>query len=141
VTRAIALILLLLALVVVTFVATWLTIPGGRYETKNLTTGRWETGRITYPARFFRVSLVERDTECARFAPSPPEQLPGSTLPTREERCLSEVIYHRVDLHTVRQRVVIAYSGLAVAIILIGLALGALFRRSTPPPSPSAGSV
>jgi hypothetical protein len=34
--------LLSLALIVVVFVATWLTIPAGRYEVKNLTTGQYE---------------------------------------------------------------------------------------------------
>jgi hypothetical protein len=38
-------------LIVVCFVAVWLTIPGGRYEFKNLTTGEWQLPRIAFPAR------------------------------------------------------------------------------------------
>jgi hypothetical protein len=125
--RALAFTLLALAAVVVAFVATWLTIPSGRYEQKNLTTGQWESGRITYPARLFRAGLVEREVE--------------PCVATREDPfhnfdCGINV-FRRVDLHTVRQRVVIAYGGLAVVVILVGVAFGALRRKPSSPPPPA----
>jgi hypothetical protein len=100
--------LLGLAIVVALFVATWLTIPSGRFETMNLTTGRWETPRVDYPARLFRTGIVARDEYGAG-------------------------VLREVDLRTLRQHVAIFYGGLAVVIVLIGLAFGAL-RRKPPPP-------
>ena len=81
----------LLALVVVAFVITWLTIPGGRYELKNLTAGRWDSGRVSYPARLFRIGLVER-VECRgeilgadprRRRPAPSGMSTGGPICTR----------------------------------------------------------
>ena len=88
----------------VLFVATWFTIPSGRYELKDSTTGKWTTKRVAYPARLFRRGIVVRDT-------------------TGFGR-----IYRRVALHTLRQRVVIFYGGFAVVIVLVGVAFGALRR-------------
>jgi hypothetical protein len=124
--RARTVTLLALVVVVVAFVATWLTIPGGRYEQKDLTRGYWETNRIVFPAKLFRVGLVERVVESCKNPPGDPFS------------CLrySEIVYHRVDLHTLRQRVEVVYGGLAVAIVLVGLALGGA-RRSEPARRPS----
>jgi hypothetical protein len=118
VNRALTWTLLALAVVVVLFVATWLTIPGGKYEQRNLTAGRWDTGKITYPARLFRPGLVQRAAFCKRYA--------------QVNVCASQIVYHRVDLHTVKQRVLITFGGLALAVILVGVAFGALGRK--PPP-------
>jgi hypothetical protein len=120
VNRALTWTLLALAVVVVLFVATWLTIPGGKYEQRNLTAGRWDTGKITYPARLFRPGLVQRAAFCKRYA--------------QVNVCASQIVYHRVDLHTVKQRVLITFGGLALAVILVGVAFGAL-RRKPPPRS------
>ena len=118
----------LLALVVVAFVITWLTIPGGRYELKNLTAGRWDSGRVSYPARLFRIGLVER-VECRG-------EILGAD-PRTSPPCTFGNVYRRADLHTLRQRVVIAYGGLAAAIALVGFGLAALLQ---PRPKPRPDS-
>jgi hypothetical protein len=65
----------------------------------------------------------------------------GSLIPTRAafckryaqfNVCASQIVYHRVDLHTVKQRVLITFGGLALAVILVGVAFGALGRKATP---------
>ena len=116
--RALTFTLLALAVVVVAFVATWFTIPAGSIEEKNLTTGVWDTKRVGYPARLFRVGLAERDVEPCRATPDDPF---GNL------NCDTHVL-RRVDLHTLRTRVVVFYGGLAVVVILVGAAFGA-FRR------------
>jgi hypothetical protein len=121
--RALTFTLLALAVVVVLFVASWVIIPAGRYELKNLTTGQWETDKISYPARLFRTGLVQR-WDCTPFP--------------HERACPSSAVYRRADLHTVRQRVVIVYGGLAVVVILVGVAFGAARR---PGPGVSPGRV
>jgi hypothetical protein len=83
--------------------------------------------QISYPARLFRSGLPERVVvECDPF----------------ERGYQDGHVLRRVDLHTVRERTVIAFGGLALAVILIGLALGALLRRSREPqpiaPPPAA---
>jgi uncharacterized ion transporter superfamily protein YfcC len=132
--RAIGLTLLLLILVYVLFVPTWFTIPAGRYEVKNLTTGRWQTNRVTYPARLFRAGLpsLQRKKICrqtAQVAVPTVGDGPGQV----ETRCVRsiETVRRRVDLHTLRERVLIVFGGLAVIVLLVGLALGAR-RRSRP---------
>jgi uncharacterized ion transporter superfamily protein YfcC len=129
--RAIGLTLLLLILVYVLFVPTWFTIPAGRYEVKNLTTGRWQTNRITYPARLFRVGLPAlQRREICRQTVEVAVPTAGDGPPQIETRCVRsiETVRRRVDLHTVRERVLIVYGGLAVIVLLIGLASGALHR-------------
>lgn len=111
--------LLALAVVVIATVATWLTIPSGRYEEKDLTAGRWNTSQIAYPARLFRPGLPKRERVCSDPFRSPAD--PG---------CPGVIVLQRVDLHALKQRVVVAYGGLAVAVVLVGLAFGAL-RRTT----------
>jgi hypothetical protein len=122
--------LLALAVVVGLFVATWFTIPSGRFEQKNLTSGYWLTPRIGYPARLFRAGLAEREEDfaCARSASN-------SAFCLGAPRRLA--VIRQVDLHTVRQRVLIAFGALAVVIILVGVAFGALRRKPSPPPAPS----
>jgi uncharacterized ion transporter superfamily protein YfcC len=124
--RAIGLTLLLLILVYVLFVPTWFTIPAGRYEVKNLTNGRWQTNRITYPARLFRVGLpsLQRKQICRQTAEVPVPTAGGDPRQI-ETRCVRsiETVRRRVDLHAVRERVLIVYGGLAVIVVLVGLAL------------------
>jgi hypothetical protein len=47
--RTLMVTLLALAVIVVGFVTTWLTIPAGAWETKNLTTGEWESETSRQP--------------------------------------------------------------------------------------------
>ena len=94
--------LIALVVVIVLGVATWLTIPPGRFETRNSTTGRWETSRVDYPARLFRRGLVERVQDFSRSD-----------------------VYRRVDLDALRTRVEVVYGALAAVIVLAGLAFGA----------------
>jgi hypothetical protein len=42
-------------------------------------------------------------------------------------------VVQRVDLRTVRQRVAISFGRIAVAVILVGLAIGFAFREPDPP--------
>src|SRR5262245_9537845 len=107
-------VLLALAAVVVAFVATWLTIPPGRYETHNLTTGQW-TNRLTYPAKLFRAGLRDRHETFA--------EVTGGRL-TGGHAVLLEV-----DLDALEQRVIVFYGGLAAVILLVGAAFGAFQRR------------
>jgi hypothetical protein len=118
VSRAIAFTLVALAVVTVAFVATWLTIPPGRFEEKNLTTGRNDR-RVPYPARLFRIGFVQRGQRCAS---TNPDQCRGDA--TFEVRF--------VDLHALRSRVAVFYGGLAWAVALMGLALGLMFRHPSP---------
>jgi uncharacterized ion transporter superfamily protein YfcC len=127
VTRAIAVTLVLLALIVAAFVATWVTIPGGRYEQKNLTRGYWETDRVVFPAKLFRFGLAERVVEACTDTPEDPFG----------RFACSYMVLRRVDLHTLRERVVVSYAGLAAVVVLIGLAIGALRRPSRPPSAES----
>jgi hypothetical protein len=100
--------LLVLALVVIAFTATWLTIPSGRFETHNLASGEWEN-RIAYPAKVFRVGLRKR---------SEPTNGTGGAVPA------DRAVRLTVDLHTLRERVLIFYSGLAAVVVLVGAAFG-----------------
>jgi hypothetical protein len=113
--------LLALAVVLIALVATWLTIPSGPVERKNLTSGKWETSRLDYPARLFRTGIVKKDRNCN----GRPVLLPGGEI---GRSCESQTVYQVVDLHTVRERVVVVYAGLAVVVPLIGVAFGALRR-------------
>ena len=103
----VSLTLLALVLVVIAFVATWLTIPPGKLETHNLATGAWEN-RLAYPAKLFRVGLRERDD------PSDPTGLVPADRAVRLT----------VDLDAVKSRVLVFYGGLAAVIVLVGAAFG-----------------
>jgi uncharacterized ion transporter superfamily protein YfcC len=111
--RPASLTLLALAALVIAFLATWLTIPAGRYESKNLTTGRWETSQVAYPAKLLRSGLRSRETSCASSTPTNP--------------CAgAQTVRLRTDLHALRSRVVVVFGGVAAAVVLVGVALGAL---------------
>jgi hypothetical protein len=104
----VSLTLLALAVVVIAFVATWLTVPPGKLETHNLATGEWEN-RLAYPAKLFRGGLRERD--------EPPDPT-GGAVPA------DSAVRLTVDLDDVRERVLVFYGGLAVAVVLVGGAFG-----------------
>jgi hypothetical protein len=74
ISRPARLTLLALAALIVAFVATWLTIPAGAYESKNLTTGRWETAQVAYPAKLLR------------FGSNPRRWSPTAEQPRRADR-------------------------------------------------------
>ena len=108
--RALTFTLVALAVVVALFVATWFTIPSGRFEVE-LTGNTFDTNRISYPARLFRTGL------------STDSGFRG---------------IQGVDLHTLRTRVVVFYGGLAVVVVLLGAAFGAFRKTQTsasPPPT------
>ena len=102
----VSLTLLALAVVVIAFTATWLTIPSGKLETHNLATGEWDN-RLAYPAKLFRVGLRERDE------PSDPTGGPADSA-----------VRLTVDLDAVRERVLVFYGGLAAVVVLVGGAFG-----------------
>ena len=105
--------LLALAVLVIVFLATWLTIPSGQYESKNLTTGRWETDRVEYPAKLLRSGLRSRETSCANR--------------TSENPCTGRrTVRLQTDLDALRTRAMILFAGLATVIVLVGVAFGAL---------------
>lgn len=105
--------LLALAVLLLVFVATWVTIPAGRYETKNLTTGQWETAELQYPAKLLRSGLRSRQTSCASS--------------TQADPCVGAVTVRlRTDLDALRSRVLVTFGALAAAIVLAGIAFGAL---------------
>jgi hypothetical protein len=111
--------LLALVVIVAGFVATWLTIPPGAWETKNLTTGEWETKRVDNPARLFRSGLVARERNC----PYDTQYHPG---------CVGNTVTDSVSLRTLKTRVGQFYGGLAVIVILVALAFGDLSRTPSP---------
>ena len=104
----VSLTLFALALVVMAFTATWLTIPTGRLETHNLATGEWEN-RIAYPAKLFRVGLRER---------SEPQEPTGGAVP------VDSAVRLTVDLDAMKERVLVFYAGLAAVVLLLGGAFG-----------------
>lgn len=112
ISRPARLTLLALAALIVAFVATWLTIPAGGYESKNLTTGRWETAQVAYPAKLLRFGLRSRDRSCE----------PG----TSSNPCAVQTVRLRTDLDALRSRVLVVFGGAAAAVVLVGVALGAL---------------
>ena len=107
--------LLALAALVVAFIAVWLTIPAGRYESKNLTTGRWETTQIGYPAKLLRHGLRGRDVSCRSRSVTDPNRCVGA-----------ETVRLRTDLDALRSRTLVVFGALAAVIVLIGVASGAL---------------
>jgi hypothetical protein len=113
--RTLMVTLLALAVIVVGFVTTWLTIPAGAWETKNLTTGEWETKRVGNPARLFRSGLVARERNC----PYNTQYHPG---------CVGDTVTESVSLRTLKTRVGEFYGGLAVIVTLVALAFGDLRR-------------
>lgn len=104
--------LLALAALIVAFVVTWLAIPAGAYESKNLTTGRWETAQVAYPATLLRFGLRSRDRSCERGTSSNP--------------CAVQTVRLRTDLDALRSRVLIVFGAAAAVVVLVGLAFGAL---------------
>ena len=105
--------LLALAALLIVFVATWLTIPSGPYESKNLTTGRWETAQVQYPARLLRSGLRSRVATCASRTPTNP--------------CVGAVTVRlQTDLDALRSRALVVFGALAAVIVLVGVAFGAL---------------
>lgn len=113
--RPASLTLLALAVLLIAFIAVWVTIPAGRYESKNLTTGRWETSRVGYPAKLLRHGLRSRDVSC----------LPGTG--SNSSPCVGAVTVRlQTDLDALRSRTVVVFGALAAVIVLIGVAAGAL---------------
>jgi hypothetical protein len=105
--------LLALAALIIVFMATWLTIPSGQYESKNLTTGRWETGQVEYPAKLLRSGLRSREASCA--------------FRTADNPCAgARTVRLRTDLDALRSRVVVVFASLAAVIVLAGVSFGAL---------------
>ena len=115
VNRPASLTLLALAVLLIAFIAVWLTIPAGRYESKNLTTGQWETSQVGYPAKLLRHGLRSRDVSCLTR--------PGSN----QSLCVGAVtIRLQTDLDALRSRALVVFGALAAVIVLIGVAAGAL---------------
>jgi hypothetical protein len=111
--------LLALAAVIVAFVATWLTIPAGQYETHSLTTGTW-TNRLPFPAALFRTGIRERDERCitgGRLDPLDPFRA------TKSCPRAGTIVLLQTDLHALKQRVLVFYGGLAAVVILVGMPL------------------
>jgi hypothetical protein len=104
--------LLVVAALVVVFVATWLAVPAGRYESKNLTTGRWETEQVEFPARLVRFGLRGRERSCERVTPSNP--------------CAVRTVRLRTDLDALRSRVLVLFGSAVAVVVLVGVAFGAL---------------
>jgi hypothetical protein len=101
----VSLTLLVLAVVVIAFTATWLTIPSGKLEAHNLATGEWDN-RLAYPAKLFRVGLREREETS--------DPTGGGGDPA------ASTVRLTVDLDAVRERVLVFYGGLAAVVVLVG---------------------
>jgi len=116
VNRPASLTLLALAALLIAFIAVWLTIPAGRYESKNLTTGRWETSQVAYPARLLRLGLRSRDATCVSPSANNPNVCVGA----------ARIVRLRTDLDALRSRTLVVFGALAAVIVLVGVASGAL---------------
>lgn len=103
--RARRLTLLLLAVLVVAFAATWLTLPN---------TG----GRVGYPARAFAVGLLVESTEGSCIG--------GGCTPGSRVRSTGRIdAIRRSEIPTLERRVKVIFGAAAAVVVLAGLALGA----------------
>lgn len=114
--RPASLTLFALAALVVAFIAVWVTIPAGRYESKNLTTGQWETSQVGHPARLLRHGLRSRDVSCVSPSARNPDVCVGA----------ARIVRLRTDLDALRSRTLVVFGALAAVIVLVGVAAGAL---------------
>lgn len=116
-TRARRVVLLVLALLVVVFVATWLTIPN-----KSRRVG---TQAVDYPARAFAVGLMTKEGRllCTRFSA-------GRCV--RRYRVNARDVIRRSDIPALERRVKVGFGGAAAVVVLVGLAFGAASRPQSP---------
>lgn len=101
--------LLALAALVVTFVATWVTMPSRSEE------------RVARPASFFATGIAD-------YVPAAPTFT--ATDPGGNEQIIANPAHHTVDVEALERRVVAIFGGAAAVIALVGIAFGAGRRRS-----------
>jgi hypothetical protein len=139
---------LALVLVVVAFVAVWMTLPSGH--------GVVAASSISYPARLFRFGTETTTTRTTQDSirvcvdqrprsyndPSEPDQNPNRYSNLRPgNHCVRSVIrtpavlttYHWVDPQKMKNHALVFFGGLAAVVLLLGIALGAASRRNVPP--------
>lgn len=97
-------VLILLALLVVAFAVTWLSLPGGNTDVRNLDP----------PAAWFAHGLGKRTTAGGTNVPGT-----GGLMKT------PVVAFTYVPLDDLKQRIVVVYASAAAVVILLGLAFGA----------------
>jgi hypothetical protein len=102
--RALRVTLVLLALLVVAFLATWVTMPANDTE-----------GTVRPPASLFLYGVTStREGLCLSYGP-----VVGGAQP-----CLRHETFKRVDADALRQRVIVSFAAAAAVIVLLGLAFG-----------------
>jgi hypothetical protein len=98
---------LALVLVVVAFVAVWLTLPSGHTAVK--------VSSISYPARLFRYG-VEDQRDCRASS---------------DPFCDRFVHPHTANPETMRNHALVFFGGLAAVVLLLGIAFGAASRSNS----------
>jgi hypothetical protein len=101
---------LALVLVVVAFVAVWMTIPSGHRRVKAST--------VSYPARLFRYGAQTKHYVC----------------------CPRATGVQFVDPQKMKNHAIVFFGGLAAVVLLLGVAFGAASRRNVPPSTTEAVS-
>ncbi len=101
---------LALAMIVVAFVATWVTVPADAFD-----------DHVSPPASLFLAGLGTRST-CERYSL------------TISRTCLERADHTIVDLSTtdlkaLKQRIVVVYASAAAVVLLVGVAFGAARQR------------
>ncbi len=109
VNRARRVTLLVLALLVVGFVVTWLSIPNKDRRVGTLSIG--------YPARVFAAGMLT--STCVEF-----RLMPRDVCRRRENNMI-----RRSDIPALERRVIVLFGGAAAVVVLVGIAFGAARRE------------
>jgi hypothetical protein len=110
---------LALVLVVVAFVAVWLTLPSGHTAVR--------ASSVDYPARLFRYGAATvSDLDCSHSS----DPFCSVTL-TKNEEALARA--DPVSPQTMKNHALVFFGGLAGVVLLLGIAFGAASRRNVPP--------
>ncbi len=119
--------LLVLAIVVAAFAASWLTLPTANDERGSLP-GRWFVAEMHFPETKVTqpVPVDPSDPRCALYDPN----LPGVPVgcPTTERTVRTEPARDEAKIAESKTRVAIVYGSAAAVVLLIGLAFGAARR-------------
>ena len=98
---------LALVLVIVAFVAVWLTLPDGHDDVT--------VASLDYPAKLFRYGATDY-LDCARSDDPSCDRTPNANV-------------HMVRTQTMKNHALVFFGGLAAVVLLLGIAFSAFSRR------------